>query len=94
MKVLIIGSTGQLAHDLLNVFGPDAIGLSHQELDVTDGVGLAIALKERRPNWVINTAAFHRVDDCEINPRLAFDVNALGAQNVARAAAAVGPRRI
>jgi dTDP-4-dehydrorhamnose reductase len=39
---------------------------------------------------VINTAAFHRVDDCEINPALAFGVNALGASNVARAAAAAG----
>src|SRR5437870_5480838 len=89
MKVVVIGSTGQLAHDLLKVFGDDAAGLSHQELDVTDGVGLARKLGELRPDWVINTAAFHRVDDCETNPRLAFEVNALGAQNVARAAVAL-----
>jgi dTDP-4-dehydrorhamnose reductase len=89
MKVVIIGSTGQLAQDLLKVFGRIAAGLSHQEMDVTDGVALTARLKDLEPDWVINTAAFHRVDECEINPRLAFEVNALGAHNVARAAAAL-----
>jgi dTDP-4-dehydrorhamnose reductase len=89
MKVVILGSTGQLAHDLLGAFGRQAVGLNHQDVDITDGVGVVAALEELRPDWVLNTAAFSRVDDCEINPRLAFEVNALGAHNVARAAAAV-----
>lgn len=90
MKVVIIGSTGQLAQDLLRVFGPEASGLSHADVDITDGVGLARAVEVLKPAWVLNTAAFNRVDDCEINPRLAFEVNALGAHNVARSAAALG----
>jgi dTDP-4-dehydrorhamnose reductase len=47
-------------------------------------------VREHQPDWVINTAAFHRVDDCELNPTLAFAVNATGAGNVARAAAETG----
>ena len=90
MKVAVIGSTGQLGQDLMRVFGEEAVGFSHQDLDVTDGVGVASAIHSLRPDWVVNTAAFHRVDDCEINPALAFAVNALGALNVARAADAVG----
>lgn len=90
MKVLVIGSTGQLGQDLLRVFGDQATGVGHQDLDVTDGVGVASALRQLKPDWVLNTAAFHRVDDCEISPPLTFGVNALGASNVARAAAAVG----
>ena len=89
MRVAIIGSTGQLGQDLMRVFGEEAVGFSHQDLDVTDGVGVASAMHSLKPDWVLNTAAFHRVDDCEINPTLAFAVNALGALNVARAAAAV-----
>jgi len=85
---VIIGSTGQLAADLLHVFGEHAVGLSHQDVDVTDGVGLVGALRGLKPDWVLNTAAFHRVDDCQLNPSLAFEVNALGASKVARAAAA------
>jgi dTDP-4-dehydrorhamnose reductase len=53
-------------------------------------VGVASAMHSLRPDWVLNTAAFHRVDDCETNPALAFAANALGAFNVARAAADVG----
>jgi dTDP-4-dehydrorhamnose reductase len=90
LKVVVIGSTGQLGQDLLRVFGDGAVGFSHQDLDVTDGVGVASAMRSLRPDWVLNTAAFHRVDDCEINPALTFAANALGASNVARAAADVG----
>lgn len=90
MKVAVLGSTGQLGQDLMRVFGEEAAGFAHQDLDVTDGVGVASVLHSLKPDWVLNTAAFHRVDDCEINPTLAFAVNTLGAFNVARAAAAVG----
>jgi dTDP-4-dehydrorhamnose reductase len=90
LKVAIIGSTGQLGQDLMRVFGGEAVAFSHQDLDVTDGVGVASAMHSLQPDWVLNTAAFHRVDDCEINPTLTFAVNALGALNVAKAASAVG----
>jgi dTDP-4-dehydrorhamnose reductase len=90
LKVAVIGSTGQLGQDLMRVFGEEAVEFSHQDLDVTDGVSVASAIHSLRPDWVLNTAAFHRVDDCEVNPTLAFAVNTLGALNVARAAAGVG----
>ena len=90
MRATVIGSTGQLGQDLMRVLGEDAVGLTHQDLDVTDGVGVASAMHSLKPDWVINTAAYHRVDDCEINPSLSFAANTLGALNVARAAADVG----
>ena len=88
MTVLVIGASGQLGQDLMRLFGDEAVGLTHQDLDVTDGVAVAATVREARPDWVINTAAYHRVDDCELNPTLSFAVNAIGAANVARAAAA------
>jgi dTDP-4-dehydrorhamnose reductase len=90
LRAAVIGSTGQLGQDLMRAFGEETVGLTHQDLDVTDGVGVASAMHSLRPDWVLNTAAFHRVDDCETNPALAFAANALGASNVARAAADVG----
>ncbi len=92
MSVLVIGAAGQLGQDLMKRFGDAAVGLGHQDLDVTDGVAVAATLREHRPDWVVNTAAFHRVDDCELNPTLSFAVNAVGAANVARAAAELGVR--
>jgi dTDP-4-dehydrorhamnose reductase len=90
VRTLVIGASGQLGQDLMKSLGADAIGLGHTDLDVTDGVGVSRTIREHRPDWVINTAAFHRVDDCEMNPTLAFAVNATGAANVARAAAEIG----
>jgi dTDP-4-dehydrorhamnose reductase len=90
LKVAVIGSTGQLGQDLMRVFGEEAVGFAHEDLDVTDEESVASAVRSAEPDWVLNTAAFHRVDDCETNPTLTFATNATGALNVARAAAAVG----
>jgi dTDP-4-dehydrorhamnose reductase len=75
---------------LLRVFGDEAIGLAHQEIEVRDGDAVGRKLRELRPDWIINTAAYNRVDDSESNAELAFSVNAIGALHVARAAAAAG----
>jgi dTDP-4-dehydrorhamnose reductase len=90
LRVAVIGSTGQLGQDLLRVFGDRAIGFAHEDLDVTDPAGVASAVRSAQPDWVLNTAAFHRVDDCEEDPTSTFAVNATGALNVARAAADIG----
>jgi dTDP-4-dehydrorhamnose reductase len=90
LKVAVIGAPGQLGQDLMRVFDEDAVGFAHQDLDVTDEASVASAISLAEPDWVLNTAAFHRVDDCETNPTSTFAVNAVGALNVARAAADVG----
>ena len=79
MKTLVIGASGQLGQDLMQAFGEDAIALTHADIDVTDGVGVSRIGREQAPQWVVNTAAYHRVDDCELNPTLSFAVNASGA---------------
>ncbi len=59
---------------------------------MNDPLGVLAALREARPDWVVNTAAFHRVDDCELDPERAFRMNAVAPWNVARAAKEVGAR--
>lgn len=94
MKVVVIGAPGQLGQDLMKALGDDATGLRHQDLDVTDGVAVQQRIGSLKPDWIINTAAFHQVDDCEANPALAMAVNAMGAFNVARAGVAAGARHV
>lgn len=93
MKVAIIGANGQLGTDLVEVFGGDpsfeVVPLTHADLDVTIPDTLAI-LKELKPDVIINTAASHKVDDLEIYPGKAFQVNAVGALNVARVTEEIG----
>jgi len=59
--------------------------LSRGQLDVTDRSQVDHALHTCRPEIVINTAAFHRVDDCEKKIEMAFKVNVYGARNLALA---------
>jgi dTDP-4-dehydrorhamnose reductase len=95
MKIMLIGSSGQLAFDLLNTFKNDEItALTHQDLDVTNReffIGYANALK---PDVIINTAAFHKVDICEDERQRTFEVNCLGAMNGAIAAEKTGAKYV
>ncbi|MDI6640083.1 MAG: dTDP-4-dehydrorhamnose reductase [Methanocellales archaeon] len=81
MKVAIIGSTGQLGSDILDVFGEKALPLSHDEIEVKDIASCRRVLKN--VDAVINCAAYVKVDDSEGHPEEAFMVNAIGARNVA-----------
>jgi dTDP-4-dehydrorhamnose reductase len=85
MKIVIIGSTGQLGSALLETFTKthELIGLSHQEISVENGPQVFSILKQLDPDVVINTAAFHVTDQCERDPNTSFKVNGLGARNVA-----------
>ena len=74
----------------MRLFGEEAVGFAHEDLDVTDDESVASAIGSLKPDWVLNTAAFHRVDDCEVDLTRTFAVNAIGALNVARAAADAG----
>ena len=95
MKVAVIGPRGQLGSALCEAFrrrAVDCVELDHGRVEVTDPQSVLVALRDARPAAVVNTAAFHKVDACEEDPRRAFEVNALGALHVARACREAGAR--
>ena len=85
-RVVVIGSRGQLGSDLLRELGdPDRVApLSHQDLEICDHVHTREVLTRLRPHTVINTAAYHRVDDCEDHESRAFETNADAVLNLGR----------
>ena len=84
MKTLLIGADGQLGTDLCKIYPPDElIPLTIKDLDVCDYDGVRRIFREHKPDVVINTAAFHRVDECEEVPDKAMEVNALAVRNLA-----------
>jgi dTDP-4-dehydrorhamnose reductase len=81
MKVAVIGAKGQLGSDLIDTLD-GSIPLSHEEIDVTEYKSCEI-LKKIRPDVTINTAAYHKTEECEDNPEHSFLVNTIGAKNIA-----------
>ena len=95
MKIVITGSSGLLGRTLYKVLLPHhVIALEHKHLDINSERDVINCFKDIMPDVVINCAAFTKVDDCELNPVKAFEVNAIGARNVALACECVGARLI
>ena len=89
MRILLIGAAGQLAQDLLPVLqkrGHAVTATRHEQLEICSAEAVCQTVAEVRPECIINTAAFHRVDDCEEQAEKAFAVNVLGVRNLAQAA--------
>jgi dTDP-4-dehydrorhamnose reductase len=86
MRVLVTGAGGMLGRDVVDAAGPDAVGLTRAQLDVTDAAAVRAAVERERPDVVINCAAYTNVDGAEAEPEAAERVNAAGAGNVAAAA--------
>ncbi len=87
MKIAVIGAKGQLGSDLMKT-GADREGLElvpfgRPELDVTRPESIVESLSGKGFNAVINTAAYHQVDLCEIEIEKSFQVNAAGVANLA-----------
>jgi dTDP-4-dehydrorhamnose reductase len=86
MKVMVIGAGGQLSGDLRRLLpASDCIPLTHAEIEITDPESVRRAFERRRADVVINTAAFHRVDDCETQAERAFQANAVAVRSLAQA---------
>ncbi|MBX3099105.1 MAG: dTDP-4-dehydrorhamnose reductase [Salinibacterium sp.] len=88
-RYLVTGAGGMLGTDLMAVLADrDATGLSRAQLDITDPAATLSAVAGY--DVVINTSAYTKVDDAETHEDAAYAVNALGAQNLARATATHG----
>ena len=93
VKYLITGANGMLGHDLQSVLaGRDVTALSRAELDVTDLD--AVREASDKHDFIINAAAYTKVDDAEEHEDLAYAVNATGAANLATAAAENGAQLV
>ena len=97
MRLLVTGAAGMLGRDVVRVArtdGHDVVALARAELDVTDAGAVAAAIAGAKPETIVNCAAWTDVDGAQTSPEDAAAVNAAGAGNVARAAAAAGARLV
>jgi dTDP-4-dehydrorhamnose reductase len=95
MKVLITGADGQLGTDLCRVLrNVEIIPCTRNDIEITDTKSVKSVFARHRPEVVINTAAYVRVDDCETEQDKAFAINALGTRNIAVACQESGARLV
>jgi len=95
MRVLVTGASGQLGSDLCKALHTFELSpLTHSEIEITDQASVKEACQKYRPEVIVNTAAYIKVDECELNIDKAYLVNALGARNVAVAAQALGAKLV
>ncbi len=91
MRILILGAGGQLANELERVLAEDEVlSLSHADADICDEDAVARHARSFHPDCIVNTAAFHRVDDCEDEVERSFAVNAVALKGLCSVAASVG----
>jgi dTDP-4-dehydrorhamnose reductase len=93
MRMLLIGSAGQLGSDLLRSnSGHDIAAPARDELDITRPEQVRAAIGRHRPELVVNCAAFHNVPQCEEQPEQAFRVNCTAVRDLALACRDAGAR--
>jgi dTDP-4-dehydrorhamnose reductase len=83
-KIALIGADGQLGSELGKVLDDQEVFLLYYpEFDITDAVKTSKTIKSLSPDMVINTAAYHRVDECEDNPDESFAMNTIAVRELA-----------
>ena len=93
MRILLIGGAGQLGSDLIkNNPGHYIVAPAKATLDVTRNDTITTVVRDLRPDWVINTAAFHNVPLCEEQPEQAFRANCVAVRDLALACETHGAR--
>lgn len=90
MRILIIGSAGQVGSELVARAGDQALAADVQQLDICDQAAVSHYLQQHQPAIVINAAAYTAVDKAEQEVESAFAVNRDGPRHLANACRIAG----
>jgi len=93
MRILLTGANGQLGCELVDQSRDSGIHVDATdlpEIDIGRPAHARNAVVERRPDLVINAAAYTAVDQAEQETDIAFQVNAHGPKHLAKACRAAG----
>ncbi|MBT8334831.1 MAG: dTDP-4-dehydrorhamnose reductase [Deltaproteobacteria bacterium] len=96
MKILIIGSGGQLGTDCVDILqnNYEIVPIDYPQIDLGSRKSVEDVLHASAPEVIINCAAYTAVDKCETEQEAAWKINADGPRYIAACAAAQGSRII
>jgi len=80
MKILLFGKIGQLGWELQRTLQPlgQVIAIEYPEIDMSNSDSIRDAVRQNRPNVIINATAYTAVDKAESEQELAYAINATG----------------
>jgi len=88
-SILITGANGQLGNELRDLskqyYGYDFIFTDVDTLDITNSASVSEFIKNLRPEWIVNCAAYNLVDKAESEPEEALLINGTAVKNIAEA---------
>ncbi len=89
MRLLVTGAAGMLGTDVVAAAAAqhDVVAFTRADLDITDAEAVRAAVRDTRPDAVINCAAYTNVDAAETDEDAATRINGDGAGHLAAAAA-------
>ena len=87
IKVLITGSNGQLGRflskkKLINFYNLEIICMRKEEFNLLNIEKCVDSIREIKPNWLINCAAYTNVDKAELEPEIAIFINGLALRQI------------
>lgn len=87
--ILVTGASGFVGSRFLKRWAAEynILAPSHAELDITDDASVERYFQMHSPSVVLHLAAISNTGYCEKNPDESYEVNAVSAQRMARAAA-------
>lgn len=91
-RILLTGKTGQVGHYLLHSLAPlgEVIAPNRAQMDFTRNDSVRAAVRESRPDIIINAAGSTIVDQTERDPELTMHVNAVAPGIIAEEAHRIG----
>jgi dTDP-4-dehydrorhamnose reductase len=89
--ILVFGAEGQLGREVMALAKAqdiEVVGFNRAQADITDFYAVEAAIFSVKPRIILNAAAYTGVDKAESERVAAYAANVVGAEMVARAAAA------
>ncbi|MDR2104609.1 MAG: sugar nucleotide-binding protein, partial [Deferribacteraceae bacterium] len=76
-KILLLGKIGQIGYELMRVLPllGNVIGMDKDEIDIASPDSIIRAMREIKPDVVVNTAGYTSVDRAEREAEIANQIN-------------------